>query len=306
MRSPVSSSAGRSRASVVTGRARSCACCPWRSRTSSPSPWSRMRCAARWRGAAFGSARSGRGRRARRRCCSWTAPATTVAPPARRSSRRAGRARSLRRWPRPRGPRERRFAPPRRSSTSPRATGARPASCSRAARRSPPEPSSRARTPSAPSSTSSIRWSSVPRSGWRAGNIRTPGVVAKVNLALKKLPASSCRRRERGAAARADRRRAGHRRDRASLRRDQVRPLERPAGPRGDDPVDRGSVARRGREGRHARHERRSRSTRRTTSPAWPATRLRAAPPAGTAGARPSATRSSRSSSPWRRGSASS
>ena len=55
-------------------------------------------------GAASATRRSGRGRRDRRRSCSTTRPATTVAPPARRSSRAAGRAPCRRRSRRPLGP----------------------------------------------------------------------------------------------------------------------------------------------------------------------------------------------------------
>ena len=92
---------------------------------------------------------------------------------------------------------------------------------------------------------------------WRAGNIRTPGVVSKVNLVRRPAAAVHRRgRRRRDAAPRPDRRRARHRRDRAGVRRVEVRPGLRRARPRGDDPLARRPVARRGRAGRDARRER--------------------------------------------------
>ena len=56
------------------------------------------------------------------------------------------------------------------------------------AKRSQPRSSSRASTRSRRSWTSSIRSTSGRRLRWRAGNIRTPGRVAKVNFALAELP----------------------------------------------------------------------------------------------------------------------
>ena len=77
-----------------------------------------------------------------------------------------------------------------------------------------------------------------PSLGWRAGNIRTPGVVAKVNFALRKLPVFPAAGEDVGPAApRPDRRRARHRRHGAGLRRVEVRRRVRVADPRGDDPV---------------------------------------------------------------------
>ncbi len=64
------------------------------------------------------------------------------------------------------------------------------------------------------------------------------------------------RGRRRAAPPRPDPRRARHRCDRAGLRRREVRSVVGHAGPRGDDPVARRPVARRGRAGRDARDER--------------------------------------------------
>ncbi len=62
--------------------------------------------------------------------------------------------------------------------------------------------------------------------------------------------------RRRAAPPRPDRRRARDRRDRARVRRREVRARLRDAGPRGDDPVARRSVARRRSAGRDARRQR--------------------------------------------------
>ena len=77
-----------------------------------------------------------------------------------------------------------------------------------------------ARGPSSPASTRSATLTGLadpvaigPSLLWRAGNIRTPGTVAKVNLVLSGLPRFTGRRRRRAAAPRPDPRRA-----RASMR----------------------------------------------------------------------------------------
>ena len=71
---------------------------------------------------------------------------------------------------------------------------------------------------------------------WRAGNIRTPGTVAKVNLALSALPrftpAGDDTRLLRGRIMIAP----GHRRPGAGARRRQVRPGSRPTDPGSHDP----------------------------------------------------------------------
>ena len=96
-----------------------------------------------------------------------------------------------------------------------------------------------------------------PSMRWRAGNIRTPGSVAKVNLVLDGLPEFPAAGRRPPPAARPD---PGEhhldRRDGARLRRVQVRADLRGAGARGDDPVPGGPVARGRRTGGHAGHER--------------------------------------------------
>ena len=88
---------------------------------------------------------------------------------------------------------------------------------------------------------------------WRAGNIRTPGTVAKVNLVLSGLPRLPGRRRRRAAPPRPDPHRARHRCDGAGPRRGQVRPLLGRTDDGGDDPVARRSLAGRGRRAGHAR-----------------------------------------------------
>ena len=96
-----------------------------------------------------------------------------------------------------------------------------------------------------------------PSMRWRAGNIRTPGSVAKVNLVLDGIPEFPAAGGDPRAAARPD---PGQhdldRRDGARLRRLEVRADRRRAGARGDDPVARRSVARRRRARRHPGHER--------------------------------------------------
>ena len=88
---------------------------------------------------------------------------------------------------------------------------------------------------------------------WRAGNIRTPGTVAKVNLALAGLPvfpAAGGRPGRRAPPARQDRDRARHRLRRTGLRRVEVRRDQRGTLSRGDDPVARRPDPRRRPEGR--------------------------------------------------------
>ena len=88
--SPGSSSGGRSVASGATTAGRSPASCRWRSPTSWPNRSRPTRSRPRSPGAASSTPRWGRGRRARPRSCWPIRPATTGAPPARRSSRAAG------------------------------------------------------------------------------------------------------------------------------------------------------------------------------------------------------------------------
>ena len=96
-----------------------------------------------------------------------------------------------------------------------------------------------------------------PSMRWRAGNIRTPGTVAKVNLVLDGLPDLPGRGRRRAAPARPDpRRRDVHRRRRAVVRPVEVRAAPVVAGARGDDPVARRPVAGRGCTRRNPRDER--------------------------------------------------
>ena len=107
-----------------------------------------------------------------------------------------------------------------------------------------------------------------PSLGWRAGNIRTPGVVAKVNLALKRLPVfpaagDDAERLLRGRIVVAPGIDAMERAFDAS----KYGRGERDADPRGDDPVARRPVPRRGREARRARHER-DRAVRAVPAPA--------------------------------------
>ena len=96
-----------------------------------------------------------------------------------------------------------------------------------------------------------------PSMRWRAGNIRTPGTVAKVNLVLDGLPefpaAGGDARKLRGRIQVGDH---VHRRRGAGVRRLQVRAPARIAGARGDDPVARGPVAGRRRARGHAGDER--------------------------------------------------
>ena len=144
----------------------------------------RRRSGPRSPGAAFGTRSSGRGRRARPRSCSATAPATTAARPARRCSRSAARARCQRgargRGPRgrgrdplrcrgrgdhlPRQPRDRRRAGVRRGDrrarpSSPASTRSGPSSSSptrsRSARRCAGGPATTGRRASSPRSISS-------------------------------------------------------------------------------------------------------------------------------------------------------
>ena len=163
-----------------------------------------------------------------RRCSSAMARATTAARRARRSSRRAARARWRRRWPRRRARRERtiRTSAPvvadhlaRRPGDRRRARG----------RRGDPgaAPSSRALDPKRTLVDLVDPVALGPSLGWRAGNIRTPGVVAKVNLALKKLPVFPAAGGDEALLRGPDRRRARHRRHGARVRRHEVRPLER-------------------------------------------------------------------------------
>ncbi len=91
---------------------------------------------------------------------------------------------------------------------------------------------------------------------WRAGNIRTPGTVAKVNLVLAGLPRFTAAGRRDPTGPRADRHRSGHRCHGTGARRGHVRPPARRADPGGDHPVAGRPVAGRRRGARHARHER--------------------------------------------------
>ena len=81
---------------------------------------------------------------------------------------------------------------------------------------------------------------------WRAGNIRTPGIGRQGQPRPRRAARVPGRRRRPAPAARPD---PGQhdldRRDRARLRRVEVRPDQRRAGARGDDPVARRPVARR-------------------------------------------------------------
>ena len=136
------------------------------------------------RGAASGTRRWGRGPPAPPRSCSPTPPATTAAPPARPCSPGAAPPRCPRRSRRRRAPRARRSGSAPGSSRSRRATAPSPAWPSRAARRSPRRRSSPGSTPSGCSPTLVDPVTVGPSMRWRAGNIRTPGTVAKVNLVL--------------------------------------------------------------------------------------------------------------------------
>ena len=126
---------------------------------------------------------------------------------------------------------------------------------------------------------------------WRAGNIRTPGTVAKVNLALSGLPSFTAAGDDPRLVRGPDRHRAGHRRDGAGARRRQVRPAVRDADHGGHDPVAGRPDARRGRARRQPRHER---HRRRDAAHACATDR-------GTSGARRWAIGSSRRSTPTRR-----
>ena len=85
-----------------------------------------------------------------------------------------------------------------------------------------------------------------PSMRWRAGNIRTPGSVAKVNLVLAGTARVPGRRQRPAPAPWPDPGRHDiDRRDGARLRRVEARPDQRRAGARGDDPVAGGPVARR-------------------------------------------------------------
>ena len=85
-----------------------------------------------------------------------------------------------------------------------------------------------------------------PSLGWRAGNIRTPGVVAKVNLALKGLPFFPAPQGRQGGPPRPHHRGPGDRRHGAGVRRVEIRALVRAADPRGDHSVACRPFARRG------------------------------------------------------------
>ena len=126
-------------------------------------------------------------------------------------------------------------------------TAARPASSSHPARRSRPRRSSPAPTRSDPASTSSIRSRSGRRCAGGPATSATPGVVAKVNLALSgaaRFPAAGDD--ERCCAGRIVVAPGIDAIERA-FDAAEVRPLERDAHPRGDDPVARRPDARRGR-----------------------------------------------------------
>ena len=213
---PGSSSAGRSGAS---GRRRPddhSASCRWPSPTSWPSRSRRTRvqAAIAWRGVQLHGDGPVVGRDDR-------GPARRLGRQRRRRGRpdgvRARRPGRAGRGPGGRGARGRRRDPDRRRGrvASRRATAGRPASSWPAARSSPRGRRRPASTRSGPCSASSTRSPSGRRCCWRAGNFRTPGMVAKVNLALAGAAAFAGRRRRRRAAPRPDRRRAGHRRDRA-------------------------------------------------------------------------------------------
>ena len=91
---------------------------------------------------------------------------------------------------------------------------------------------------------------------WRAGNIRTPGTIAKVNLVLSGTPRFVAAGLRRVPDPRPDRDRARDRPARARARCREVRPLVRPAGHGGDDPVAGRPVAGRKCGGRHPGDER--------------------------------------------------
>ena len=194
--------AGRSAASAATTHGPCCASCRWPSPTSWPRPSRPTRSRRRSPGAASATPRSGRGPAAR--------PPLLLADSARQRRRRGRRDRL----------RQGRTGRPRR--------GARRGRCARPAARSAPAPRScrvttvdgRA-TGVALASGEEIRGPGRrvghrsqadcstelvdpvalgPSLRWRAGNIRTPGVVAKVNLVARRDAALPGRRRRRAAA----------------------------------------------------------------------------------------------------------
>ena len=196
--------------------------------------------------------------RDRPRSCSAMPPATTAARPARRSSRAAARAR----WRR----RSRRAA--REAGVEIRTGAEVVAITSRdgratgvvlASRRGdrPRGRRGRHRPEADPHAPGRPGRASARACCWRAGNIRTPGTVAKVNLALAGLPVFPAARRRHAAASRPDPRRA-----RASMpwngRFDAAKYGRLPdaADPRGDHPVAGRPIAGRRRDARHPRHER--------------------------------------------------
>ena len=168
----------RLRRRVVRDRRRSGRPLAWRGvRYTAMGPWSA--------GTTAGAARR-RGRQRRR------------GGRARRSSPRAARARWPRRWRPPPGPPAPRSAPAREvaaiTSRDGAVTGVALASGEEIAA---PAVVVGARPEAAARPASSTRSTSGRRMRWRAGNIRTPGVVAKVNLVLDGLPRVPGRRRRR-------------------------------------------------------------------------------------------------------------
>ena len=205
-------------------------------------------------------ARWARGRRARRRSCSTMPPATTAARPARRSSRAAARAR----WRDALAAAARAAGGEIRTDAEVVAITRRDGRATGVALASGEEIGAHGRRRRA-STRSGLLTTLVdpvalgPSMRWRAGNIRTPGSVAKVNLVLPACPRSRPRRRRprllRGRILVGDDRRSTTM-ERAFDAAKYGRLLGR-ARARGDDPLARRSVARRGRCRGHARDERR-------------------------------------------------
>ena len=186
--SPGSSSGGRSVASGATTAGRSPASCRWRSPISWPNPSRPTRSRPPSPGGESSTPRWGRGRRARRRSCWPIRPATTGAPPARRSSRAAGPGRWRRPSRRPPGKPASRSGPVPRSPTSPHGTGGRPASSWPAGDELTARAVVAGIDPKRALTGLADPVAIGPSLLWRAANIRTPGTVAKVNLVLSGLP----------------------------------------------------------------------------------------------------------------------
>ncbi len=192
-------------------------------------------------GGASSTPRWGRGRRARPRSCWPIRPATTGAPPARRSSRAAGPGRWRRPSRRPPGKPASRSGPAPRSPTSPHGTGGRPASSWPAAT----ELTARA-------VVAGIDPEARPhRAGRSRGHRPEPALAGRQHpdagdgrqgqpraLRAAGLPG---RRRRRAAAPWPDPHRPGHRCHGAGPRCGQVRPLLGRTDDGGDDPVARRS-----------------------------------------------------------------